>query len=103
MRSRLGPLRGRGALLAAALDRASPTAALRALLLDLLLEALQVAPHAPAVEAHGRAQLLDHAFAEVRELEPDPGARRSGLLEADRPAVLLAVIRLPADPLVGLL
>src|SRR5688572_25937905 len=99
MRSRLGALRG--PLLAAALDLASPAAALRALLLDLLLEALQVAPHAPAVKAYGRAQLLDHAFAEIRELEADPGARRSGLREGDRPAVLLAVFRLPADPLVG--
>src|SRR5439155_18282199 len=84
-------------------DFAAPGAALRAAALDQLLEPLEVAAHAPCVEACGGADRFAGSFGPVAHRDADERPRLADRLERDRAAGLLAVLADPADLLVGVL
>src|SRR5439155_4939926 len=84
-------------------DLAAPSAALRAAELDQFLEPLEVAAHAPLVEAGGRAERFERPFRLVAHRQADERPRFAERLERDGAARLLAVLADPADLLVGML
>src|SRR5262245_13220950 len=89
----------RGRLPAAHL--AAPGAVLDAAQLEQLLEPLEVAADATAVDAGHRADLLERALRPVGHPEPDPRLALAELVEPDGAAGLAAVEALPHDLRVG--
>src|SRR5207237_1233873 len=66
-------------------------------------EALEVTPHAPRVDAIGRARGFRRPVRRIAQREADQRPRRATLLEGDGTPRLFAVFADPAEPPVGIL